>query len=79
MVATLISRYAPASIYSFYGGNVDSLANGDYEVDFCSASPGALVQELNSNTQQIVWQATTPGTDQYRAFRLPSLYPGVQW
>jgi hypothetical protein len=79
MVATLISHYAPASVYSLYGGNVDPLANGDYEVDFCAPKPGALVQELDSNTQQIVWQATTPGADQYRAYRLPSLYPGVQW
>lgn len=79
MVATIVSDYQPASSYSFYGGNVDPLANGDYEVDFCAPVAGALVQELNPATQTVVWQATTPGANQYRAFRLPSLYPGVQW
>jgi hypothetical protein len=78
MVATILSNYAPPSTYSFYGGDVNSLANGDYEVDFCSLPSGAVIQELNPS-QQIVWQATTPGDDQYRTDRLPSLYPGVQW
>jgi hypothetical protein len=79
--ATLISHYvAPTSLYSFFGGNVDPLPNGDFEADFCSVKSGAVVYEFNGiAAQQVVWQATTPGTDQYRAERLPSLYPGVQW
>lgn len=82
MTATLLSNYTPAaSFYSFFGGNVDLLANGDMEADFCAPKAGAVVQELNQSggTAQLVWQATTPGASQFRAERLPSLYPGVQW
>jgi arylsulfate sulfotransferase len=86
MTATMISHYiAPASMYSFFGGQADLLPNGDYEADFCSASGGAIVQEYQPGTSvvqtapQIVWQSVSPGFDQYRALRIPSLYPGVQW
>jgi len=77
--ATLISRYtAPADLYSFFGGNVSRLSNGDTEADFCAPTSGAVVKELRDGGE-LVWQATTPGADQFRAQRLPSLYPGVQW
>ncbi len=95
MTATLTSHYkAPASMYSYFGGNVQPLANGDLQADFCATlcstqsgsvncakQGGGVIQELNLNgaTPQLIWQAATPGTAQYRAQRLPSLYPGVQW
>lgn len=86
MTATFVAHYvAPAADYSFFGGQVDLLANGDIEVDFCSAKGGAVVQEIQPGASTvithppIVWQAVSPGYDQYRAIRLPSLYPGVQW
>jgi arylsulfate sulfotransferase len=86
MTATLLHHYvAPAAFYSFFGGQADLLPNGDIEVDFASAKSGATVQEYQPGTAvvetapQIVWQAVSPGYDQYRAMRLPSLYPGVQW
>jgi hypothetical protein len=79
MRATLLSNYAPGTIYSVFGGNVDYLANEDYAVDFCAPGHGSIIQELDPTTQQIVWQATTPQSNQYRTDRLPSLYPGVQW
>jgi arylsulfate sulfotransferase len=82
MTATLLSHYTPpASFYSFFGGNVDLLANGDIEADFCAVKTGAIVQELNESggATQVVWQAVTPGDSQYHAYRMPSLYPGVQW
>ena len=80
--ATFITHYFPSgSIYSLFGGNVNPLANGDLEVDFCAYPPGALVQELReiNGVQEVVWQAVTAGANQYRADHLPSLYPGVQW
>lgn len=82
MTATLLSNYTPpADLYSFFGGNVEQLANGDIEADFCAVKSGATIQELSetAGTAQIVWQAITPGAAQYRAARLSSLYPGVQW
>jgi len=84
--ATLLHHYvAPASLYSFFGGQADFLANGDVEADFASATSGATVQEYQvgaavlETSPPVVWQAFTPGLDLYRALRLPSLYPGVQW
>ncbi len=80
MTATMIQHYVPPDTYfSFFGGNGDLLANGDYEVDFCAPTKGAIVQELDPQKLQVLWQATTPKADQYHAYRMPSLYPGVQW
>ncbi|MDI3253320.1 aryl-sulfate sulfotransferase [Pseudacidobacterium ailaaui] len=82
MTATLLSHYTlPANLYSYFGGNVQDLANGDLKADFCATTGGSLVQELNMDgpSPQVVWQARTRGTVQYRTERLPSLYPGVQW
>jgi arylsulfate sulfotransferase len=86
MTATLLHHYvAPASLYSFFGGQADLLPNGDIEVDFGSAKLGATVQEYQpgaavvETSPPVVWQSVSPGYDQYRSQRLPSLYPGVQW
>ena len=82
MTATILSHYNPSpNIYSYFGGNVDLLPNGHVEVGFCAPQVGTIVQELDlsGGASQVVWQATTPGANQYRALRLPSLYPGVQW
>ena len=82
MTATLLFHYiAPASLYTYFGGQADLLANGDIEADFCASPGGSNVLELDPTqpTPQTVWQAVTPGFEQYRAFRIPSLYPGVQW
>ena len=80
--ATLVGHYVPpASMYSFFGGNVDLLGNGDVEIDLAAPKGGSVVQEVKgSGTQwQVVWQAVTPFSNQYRVLRMPSLYPGVQW
>jgi arylsulfate sulfotransferase len=80
MTATLVTHYVPPlSFFSYFGGNADLLSNSDIEVDFCSPYTGAIVQELDPTGSQVVWQGTTPGSDQFHVSRLPSLYPGVQW
>jgi len=82
MTATMLSHYAPGpQDFSYFGGNAAPLANGDFEIDFAVAAQvnGGLVEELTPGTWQPVWQATTPGADQYHVNRWPSLYPGVQW
>jgi arylsulfate sulfotransferase len=80
MTATMIAHYEPPPAYfSFFGGNAELLDNSNVEVDFCAAVKGAIVQELNPQASQVVWQATTSGADQFHVYRLPSLYPGVQW
>jgi hypothetical protein len=78
--ATLLDNYTPPDTYfNFFGGDAEKLGNGDPEVDFCAPLNGAIVQELLPNTNQVVWQGTTPGADQFRVERLGSLYPGVTW
>ena len=80
MTATMITHYVPPDTYfSFFGGNAELLANSDIEVDFCSPGSGAIVQELSADGSKVVWQGTTAGADQYHVYRMPSLYPGVQW
>ncbi len=80
MTATMVTHYVPPpSSFSFFGGNAELLANGDIHADFCAPLSGAIVQELNPQSMQVVWQGTTANADQFHAYRWPSLYPGVQW
>ncbi|HUA91079.1 MAG TPA: aryl-sulfate sulfotransferase [Terracidiphilus sp.] len=80
MTATMITHYVPPpSDYSFFGGNAELLSNGNMEVNFCATLRGGIVQELDPNAQEVVWQGFTPAADQFHVYRLPSLYPGVQW
>ncbi len=82
MTATLTEHYQPTpAIYSFFGGVVALLPNGDRHVAFSSPVGGSQVYEVNgpSGSEQVVWKAVTAGTNQYRTDRLPSLYPGVTW
>jgi arylsulfate sulfotransferase len=80
--ATLLVNYKPnPAIYSYFGGQTDQLPNNDIETDFCAAQGGATIFELDptQTPASTVWQAHTPGYNQYRVVRIPSLYPGVQW
>jgi len=80
MTATIVKHYEPGpSSFSYFGGNAEPLANGDYEITFAATPNGGLVQELDPATLQVVWQGATPGASQYHVLRWPSLYPGVQW
>jgi arylsulfate sulfotransferase len=83
MTATLQThQILPASLYSFFGGNAQILPNGNLEYDLCGLpnEPNAQIFETpNQSTPQTVLNMTFPSTYVYRAYRLPSLYPGVQW
>ena len=73
--------------YSFFGGNARLLANGNVEFDECvvtttfppSAVNAAIYEVTKTTSPQIVWQMQITGQFAYRGFRIPSLYPGVQW
>jgi arylsulfate sulfotransferase len=74
----------PAALYSFFGGNTDLLANGNVEYDLCGV--GAVVgagsdifEVTQTSTPQTVWHMHSTGASVYRGYRMPSLYPGVQW
>lgn len=78
--ATIVTHYVPPDTdFSFFGGDTQQLENGDIHADFCAPLTGSLVQELDPTGTNVIWQATTPGANQFRVDRLPSLYPGVQW
>jgi hypothetical protein len=69
-------------IYSYWGGNMDGLSNGDIEFDECTlngATDSAVYEVTPVSNPQTVWQMQITGQNAYRAFRIPSLYPGVQW
>ncbi len=69
--------------YSVFGGNAETLANGDLEFDMCDVSQDpdlANIYEVIPGPQpQLVWQMNIKNNFAYRAYRIPSMYPGVQW
>src|SRR5581483_4382603 len=70
----------PASEFSVWGGSTTALPNGNLEYDLCAEGKGSLVQEVTvSSTPTVKWTAKTTTENLYRANRIPSLYPGVQW
>ena len=79
--ATLLWQDLPG-YFSFWGGSVGNLSNGDFELD--SSDPyGAVSSQIlevtHTETPQIVWQMDITGEFAYRGTRIPSLYPGVTW
>ena len=69
--------------YSQAVGSIELLGNGDVEFDegFLSASPyNARVYEVTKEANpQTVWELDENNQVGYRIYRIPSLYPGVQW
>ena len=81
MTATIVTSYKPGE-YSFWGGNAEQLANGNIEGDFnagTSTQLSDIFEVTPDSAHQVVWHLTTGAQNAYRGFRLPSLYPGVQW
>lgn len=76
-----VDKLAP--VFSNFGGSARQLSNGNIEFDECSTSfvpPHAAIFEVTKTTPaQVVWQMQVTGQFAYRAIRIPSLYPGVQW
>lgn len=83
--ATLISHQVlPKTDYSYFGGNVEFMENGDTGYTLCTLKglPSAkVIESTGTNTPQTVWEMdlNSPNAVIYRATRLPSLYSGVQW
>jgi len=80
-VANLLWQDLPG-YFSFWGGSIDVLSNGDVEFD--SSDPlnntsSQIVEVTYTPSPQIVWQMTVTGENAYRGYRIPSLYPGVLW
>jgi arylsulfate sulfotransferase len=80
--ANLIWHYDPAGVYSYWGGSIFQLENKDVEFDMCdpfNAESARIMEIAPGDSQQIVWQLDISGGNAYRAYRVPSLYPGVSW
>ena len=71
----------PASLYSDFGGNTELLLNGDIEYDLAGTdiSDSDIFEVTPGSTPQTVWHLHSEGFNLYRGYRMPSLYPGVQW
>jgi hypothetical protein len=72
--------------FSVWGGSINQLSNGNVEFDMNDPAQqpntnlGSEVEEVTqTSTPQIVWKLDVDGTNAYRAYRVPSLYPGVTW
>lgn len=81
-IATLVWQDAPGP-YSFWGGSINQLANGNVEFDMSAPFPGVVGSRVLEVTQtdlpQTVWQMDIQEGHAYRVYRMPSLYPGVSW
>jgi arylsulfate sulfotransferase len=79
--ATLIfHQILPTSLYSNFGGNTELLANGNIEYDLAGVGTNSDIFEVTpTGTPQTVWHMHSTGSNAYRGYRIPSLYPGVQW
>ena len=70
----------PMNLYSSFAGNTRLQPNGNVEYNLAGAGSDAYVFEVTpTTTPQNVWQMHIINNNTYRAFRIPSLYPGVQW
>jgi arylsulfate sulfotransferase len=85
MVANLLWA-DPLQYFGLWGGSINQLGNGNIEFDLNAplVAPGpnvlSQVQEVNQTPGgQVVWQMQITQANAYRAYRVPSLYPGVTW
>lgn len=70
--------------FSNFGGNIEVLGNKNVEYDQASVPGGtvpasAVLEVTPGAAPQTIWQLNVSGAAAYRAFRMTSLYPGVQW
>jgi hypothetical protein len=71
----------PGQIRCYRCGGALFLSNGDLEYDVALAIPNlSYIQEVTPQpTSQLVWQMNIAGQLAYRGFRIPGMYPGVEW
>ncbi len=84
LTAQEIFQYTPGP-YSFWGGNIEQLANGDIEFDLTAGYPtgSEVIEVTDSATPQMVWSMAidqvAKGASAYRAYRIGSMYQGITW
>jgi len=76
----LFHQIIPANLYNSFAGDTRVQPNGNVEYNLAGVGTDSYVFEVTpTDTPQTVWQMDVTNTNTYRAFRMPSLYPGVQW
>lgn len=76
----LFHQVLPANLFSFFAGDTRVLSNTNVEYNLAGVGPTSYVFEVTPTaTPQTVWEMFISNANTYRAFRMPSLYPGVQW
>lgn len=80
LTAQIAWQYSPGW-YSLWGGSVVMLPDGNIEIDSTVVNTGhsRVIEVTPGSSPQVVWQMDTPDSYFYRAYRIPSLYPGVSW
>jgi hypothetical protein len=82
MVADIVWQDLPG-MFSLWGGSINQLENANVEFDVNAPVGAAFASEVQEVTQtstpQIVWKMDIAPANAYRAYRVPSLYPGVTW
>jgi arylsulfate sulfotransferase len=70
----------PPNLYSSFAGDVLQLPNGNIEYNLAGVGADSYIFEVTPvATPETVWQMHLSNANTYRAFRIPSLYPGVTW
>lgn len=82
-LSSVLWEYLPG-FFSFWGGSIGILSNGDVEFDSSEPFPSTpsvsqIMEVTYTDNPQIVWQMTVSGENVYRGYRIPSLYPGITW
>lgn len=66
--------------YSLWGGSViASPRTVEFDVPNPFPNNASIVEEVDRTTLAPLWRLDITGQLAYRAYRIPSLYPGVQW
>jgi arylsulfate sulfotransferase len=81
--ATILWQYK-LPVFSLCCGSINVLENGNAEYDIAAETflpvVSSRIQEVTQEVvPQLVWQMDLNEQLAYRAFRMPSLYPGVEW
>ena len=75
-------EYHPG-FFSSWGGSIGIVDNQNIEFDmtapYGSDSHSLVMEVTQTGTPSLVWQMDITGGNAYRAYRIPSLYPGVTW
>jgi hypothetical protein len=76
----LFRQMLPTNLYSFFAGDTRVQPNTNVEYNLAGVGTSSYVFEVTPTaTPQTVWEMHIDNANTYRAIRMPSLYPGVQW